>query len=48
MQFSRLPKPIEIAERVLLELVADRVDTYKVQSINSIVLQQLRVIRPVS
>jgi hypothetical protein len=43
MQFIRLPKPIDIAERVLPELVADWVDTKSVQSINMIVLQQLQV-----
>jgi len=43
MQLIRLPKPIDIAERVLPELVAVWVDTYSVQSINMIVLQQLRV-----
>jgi hypothetical protein len=43
MQFIRLPKPIDIAERVLPELVADCVDTYSGKSINIIVLQQLRV-----
>jgi hypothetical protein len=42
MQFIRLPKPIDIEERVLPELVADWVDTYSVQSINIIVLHQLR------
>jgi len=42
MQFIRLPKPIDIAERVLPELVADWVDTESVQSIKMIVLQQLR------
>ena len=41
MQFIRLPKPKDIAERVLPELVAGWVDTYSVQSINFIVLQQL-------
>jgi hypothetical protein len=41
MQFIRLPKPIDIAERVLPELVADWVDTESVQSINIIVLQLL-------
>jgi hypothetical protein len=41
MQFIRLPKPIAIAERVLLEQVADWVDTESVQSINIIVLQLL-------
>jgi len=43
MQFIRLPKPIDIAERVLPELLADLVDTYSVQSIDIIVLQQPRV-----
>jgi hypothetical protein len=42
MQFIRLPKPIEIVERVLPDLVVDWVDTNSVQSINIIVLQQLR------
>jgi hypothetical protein len=43
MQFIRLPKPIDIAERLFPELVADWVDTESEQSINIIVLQQLRV-----
>ena len=43
MQFIRLPKPIDIAERVLPQLVADWVDTESVQGINMIVLQQLGV-----
>jgi hypothetical protein len=43
MQFIRLPKPIDIAERVFPELVADWVDTKSVQSINIDVLQQLGV-----
>jgi hypothetical protein len=43
MQSIRLPKPIDIAERVLPEEVTDLVDTYSVQSINIIVLQQLQV-----
>jgi hypothetical protein len=30
MQFIRLPKPIDIAERVLPKLVADCVDTERV------------------
>jgi len=42
MQFIRLPKPIDIAERILPELVTDWVDTYSVQSINSIDHQQLQ------
>jgi len=43
MQFIRLPKPIDIAEKVLPELVPDWVDTESVQSINMMVLQQLWV-----
>jgi len=43
MQFIRLPKPMDIAERVLPKLAADWVDTYSVQSIKIIVLQQLWV-----
>jgi hypothetical protein len=43
MQFIRLPKVIDIADRVLSELVADWVNTKSVQSINMIVLQQLQV-----
>jgi hypothetical protein len=43
MQLIRLPKPIDIAERVLPELVADWVAIYSVQSINMIVLQQLQL-----
>jgi len=43
MQFIRVPKAIDIAERVLSELVADWVNTTSVQSINMIVLQQLQV-----
>jgi hypothetical protein len=39
MQFFRLPKPIDIAERVLPELTADWVDLYRVMSSNIIVLQ---------
>ena len=41
MQLIRLPKPIDMAERVLPELVADWADTESVQSFNIIVLQQL-------
>jgi hypothetical protein len=41
MQFIRLPKPIDIAERVLPELVADWVDIYGVQRIKINVPQQL-------
>jgi len=43
MQFIRLLKPIDIAERVLPELVADWVDTESVESIKMIVFQKLRV-----
>jgi len=43
MQFIRLSKPIDIAERVLPDLVADGVDTYSMQSMNSRVLPQFRV-----
>jgi hypothetical protein len=43
MQFIRLPKPTDIAEKVLAELVADWVDTESMQSINMIVPKQLRV-----
>ena len=43
MQFIRLPKPIDIAERALKELVADWVDTKSGQSINMIVHQLLQV-----
>jgi hypothetical protein len=42
MQFIRLPKAVDIAERELTKLVADWVDTKSVQSIKIIVLQQLR------
>jgi len=38
MQFIRLPKAIDISERVLPELVAEWVDTEGVQSLNMIVL----------
>ena len=43
MQFIWLPKVIDFVEKVLPELVADWVDTESVQSINMIVLEQLRV-----
>jgi hypothetical protein len=43
MKFMRLPKPIDMGERLLPELVADWVDTKSVQRINIVVLQQLRV-----
>jgi len=48
MQFIRLQKPMDIAERVLAELVADQVENYSVQRINIIVLWQLQVILLVS
>jgi len=41
MQFIRLPKPIDIAQCVLPEPVADWIDTESVQSIIMSVLQQL-------
>jgi hypothetical protein len=41
MQFIMLPKPIDIAERVMPELVADWVDTQSVPSISIIIFQQL-------
>jgi hypothetical protein len=41
MQFITPPKPVDIAERVLEELVADWVCTESIQSINLIVQQQL-------
>jgi hypothetical protein len=40
MKIIRLPKPIGIAERVMAELLVDRVDTESVQSINTIALQR--------
>jgi len=40
MQFIRLPKQIEIAERVLPDLVADWVNSYSLQSINISFLQK--------
>jgi hypothetical protein len=43
MQFIRLPKAIDIAERVLPELVADWLDTKSVESINIVVHRQLGV-----
>jgi len=43
MQLIRLPKAIDIAERVLPELVADWADTRSVQSITIFLLQRIRV-----
>jgi len=43
MQFIKLPKAIDIAERVLPELIVDWVDTYSVKNIIIIILRQLRV-----
>jgi hypothetical protein len=43
MQFITLPKPIDSAERLLPELVADWVDTLGVKSTKNIILQQVRV-----
>jgi hypothetical protein len=42
MQCIRLPKAIDIAERVLPELAAGGVDTLTVKCVNIIVLQQLQ------
>jgi len=43
MQFIGLPKAIDIAERVLPELVADCINTKRVQNINISVIQTLQV-----
>ena len=43
MQFIRVPKPIDIAQRALAELVADWVDTKSVKSIKIFVRQQIQV-----
>ena len=43
MQFIRLPKAIDIAERVLPELVADWMNTKSVQNIDSSFVQKLQV-----
>ena len=43
MQLIRLPKPIDIAERVLPELVADWMNTKIVQNIDISFVQKLRV-----
>jgi len=48
MQFIRLLKLIDIAERVLPELIVDRTDTYSMQSISITVFQMLSVNRLVS
>jgi hypothetical protein len=41
MQFIRLPKPIDIAERELPELVADWMNMKSVQNINIRFVQKL-------
>jgi len=43
MQFIRLLKVIDIAERVLPELVADRMNTKSVQNIDISFIQKLQV-----
>ena len=43
MQFIRLPKAINIAERVLPELVADWLNTMSVQNIDISFVQKLHV-----
>jgi len=43
MQFIRLPKAIDIAERVLPELVEDWMNTKSVQNINISCVQKLQV-----
>jgi len=43
MQFIRLPKAIDIAERVLPELVADWMNTKSMQNINDSFVQKLQV-----
>ena len=48
MQFIRLPKLIDFAEKELPELVADWVDTWSVHSVNIVVMQLLRVYMLVS
>jgi hypothetical protein len=41
MQFVRMPKPIDIAESILPEQVADRESTYHVESVDTSILQQI-------
>ena len=43
MQFIRLPKPIDIAERVLPELVSDWMNTKSVQNMDSNLIRELWV-----
>jgi len=43
MQFIRLPKPIDITERVLPELVLDWMNTNSVQNIDIMFVQRIRV-----
>jgi len=48
MQFIRLPKVIDIAERVLPELVADWMDTKSVRNIDISFVQKVQVNRLIS
>ena len=43
MQFMGLPKPIVIAERVLPELVLDRMNTWSVQNIDIGLIKKVQV-----
>jgi len=43
MQFIRQPKPLDIAERVLPELVPDWINTKSVQMMNIGMIQKLQV-----
>jgi len=43
MQFFRLPKPIDIVEKVLPEPIADWVDTQSMQSIHITFVQKLPI-----
>ena len=43
MQFIRLPKPIDIAERVLPELVSNWMNTKSVQNMDSNSIRELWV-----
>ena len=48
MQFIWLPRPLDIAELVLSELVSDSINTKSVQKINIRLIQRLRVIMLIS
>ena len=43
MQFIRQPKPLDIAERVLPELVPDWINTKSVQMMNIGMIQKIQV-----